>query len=716
VRALILRRNFGRSRCDRALGASLALLGATALLQGGGALAASGDLDPTFGSGGTVVTGFVAGADDFANAIAIQADDRIVVAGTTIATNDDFAVARYNLDGSLDTTFNGTGKVTTAVRTDIDRAYALAIQPDQKIVVVGSSRANTNDDFAIVRYNTDGSLDTTFNGTGIVTTPIGPLDDEAHAVAIQSDSKIVVGGWGKTAANRDLALARFNPDGTPDTTFSSDGKVLVPIGTGNDEIAAIDLQTDGKIVVSGVATDGSQHDMLIARFNTDGSLDSGFGTGGAVRIAFGAGDDFGRGVVVQPDGKIVAGGYARIGQVYEFALARVNDDGTTDTTFAGGTGKTTTAIGDTAQGFSLVRRTGGRFVIAGFTRIASNDDFAVARYNSDGTLDTLFGGTGFVVTPIGAGSDKANAVAVQSDKKILAAGSTRISGNDDSFAVARYLINDCGNGVLDDGEQCDGGAVIGGDCCTNQCTFEVAGTSCRPAVDICDLPEVCTGSSGSCPTDLHKPDTDGDGVCDLLDNCPTIPNPSQHDGDGDGLGDACDPCTGGTAPTSPKLTMSKFTSGPGDDKFNLTGSFNFLVPPTLSPETKGLRLILEDGNAQTLFDVQVPAGSYNPLAGTGWIPNGSGTSHTFRSRTLVGGLISKARVSTTAAKPNVVKFLVAGSRGSFATQPLALPLAATVVIDAPFAETGECGKATFPGPKPAPSCGFNASGSTLTCK
>src|SRR5207247_429997 len=149
--------------------------------------------------------------------------------------NDDFALARYNLDGSLDTSFNGTGKVTTAIGTSNDSVADLAIQPDGKIVAVGKSRNGSQILFTLARYNPNGSLDTSFNGTGKVTTAIGTDNDDANALAQQPDGKIVAAGYSYNGSNNDFALVRYNPNGSLDTSFNGSGKVTTAIGTGKDE-------------------------------------------------------------------------------------------------------------------------------------------------------------------------------------------------------------------------------------------------------------------------------------------------------------------------------------------------------------------------------------------------------------------------------------------------------------------------------------------------
>lgn len=674
--------------------------------------AQSGVLDPTFGNAGVTVTA-VGNADDFGRAIALQDDDRIVVAGTCNTGNDDFCVVRYLLDGTLDPAFGGTGKVTAAIRSSTDQASAVAIDGDGNLVVAGFSRQSSKDELAVARFLPNGTLDPAFDGDGKLTTAVGALEDHARAVAIDGSGRIVVAGYSLTAANRDLALVRYLGNGALDPSFSSDGKLSLPVGTGDDEGAALAIQPDGKIVVAGYAADGSQHDLLIARFLDDGNLDPSFGGGtGTVRVAFSSGNAFGNAVAVQSNGKILVAGYARVGTVFHFAVARLDAAGVLDPQLDGD-GRLTTTIGTTSQASSIAIDATGRFVVAGFARFASNDDMALARYDGTGALDTNFGGGGIVTLPVGSGPDAANAVAVQSDNKILIAGSARFA-NDDEIAIARWLIDDCGNGVVDFGEACDGGALIDGDCCSSTCAILPAATVCRPLASQCDVVDVCDGVSAACP-DVGLPDGDHDGVCDIHDLCPVVPDPEQLDGDDDGLGDECDPCTNGVVVAKPKVKITNFVSAPGDDTFSFSGVLDFATAPALDPLAHGARVILEDG-AGLRFDVGVPPGAYDPTTRTGWLANGTGTAFTYRTTTSVGGVLDKLKLSRSAAKPEVVKFTMSGKKGTLAATPIVPPLAATVVLDAPTAATGECGEIDFPGPAPAHACTLNRSGSTLSCK
>ena len=245
--------------------------------------AAPGDLDTTFDGDGKVTTNFTAG-DDVASGVAIQSDGKIVTAGSA-GNTPDFALARYNADGSLDTTFDGDGKVETDFSGN-DVAFAVAIQSDGKIVAVGRDGIIASD-FAIARYNADGSLDTTFDGDGKVTTDI-TASDVAFAVAIQSDGKIVAVGVDGILIDSDFAIARYNADGSLDTTFDGDGKVITDI-TGSDIAQGVAIQSDGKIVA--VGQDGTS-DFALARYNanTPSSSSGGGGGGGGCFIATAADD------------------------------------------------------------------------------------------------------------------------------------------------------------------------------------------------------------------------------------------------------------------------------------------------------------------------------------------------------------------------------------------------------------------------------------------
>jgi uncharacterized delta-60 repeat protein len=354
------------------------------------------------------------------------------------------AVGAWAAAGDLDTSFSDDGKRVTDLSARGDFAGAVAVQTDGKIVVAGSAAYDTRDPkFALARYNADGTIDTTFGDDGMVRTNFTPREDAAYGVAIQTDGKIVAAGdAGFRTGNSRFAVARYNPDGTLDTTFGGDGKVTTNWTSGNDPISSLVLQPDGRIVVAGgVAQNFRNAKLAVARYDTDGDLDTTFGGGdGKVRTEV-TRRDFANAVTLQGDGKIIAGGIGnRRGSRAVFELVRYGADGTLDTSFSDDGKRTTdfTALNDSAQG--VVVLPGGDIVAGGIANFGNfNARFALARYHADGTFDTGFGGDGKVTTNLTAGDDEAWDIVLQPDGKVVAGGDARGSGG--RFAAARYLSN-----------------------------------------------------------------------------------------------------------------------------------------------------------------------------------------------------------------------------------------------------------------------------------
>jgi uncharacterized delta-60 repeat protein len=406
-----------------------------------------GSPDPTFGVNGKVTTAVGSGSYDVANAVAIQTDGKIVAAGVTNpGSASNFGLVRYNPNGSLDTSFDGDGKVITDFSVSIDVAYAVAIQADGKIVAAGYSFYTSNDDFALVRYNSNGSLDTTFDGDGKVTTDISGSSrgDQVNALAIQADGKIVAAGYSITLhgafSSPKFALARYNPDGSLDSTFEGDGIVVNTVLGNSDFITAVAIHTDGKIVAAGYGYSGASPDFALARYNADGSLDTSFDGDGTVITPLSIASDAAYGLALQTDGKVIAVGYSRSGANDVVALLRYNTDGSPDPTFDGD-GQVITGLGlPTASGAGKAAvQADGKIVVAGYMFNGLNDDFALVRYNPDGSRDLTFGSGGLVTTDITGNvwGDRANAVAIQPDGKIIAAGGGH-SGVTNDFIVIRY--------------------------------------------------------------------------------------------------------------------------------------------------------------------------------------------------------------------------------------------------------------------------------------
>ncbi len=391
--------------------------------------AAPGDLDSSFGDDGIVTTD-IGGTDDsdMANGVAIQNDGKIVAAGSGgNGGGNDFSVVRYNTDGSLDSSFGTNGKVITDTGGDHDEASSIAIQENAKIVVAGGRMFAGAFDFVVVRYNTDGTPDSSFGTSGIVTTNISGYS-AVKSVAIQSDGKIVVAGIGESSSGYNFAIVRYNTDGTPDSSFGTAGIVTTDV---NGSASSVTIQDDGKIIAAGDSYDGdSIIYFALIRYNTDGTPDISFGTNGIVTTNIGSvGYSDAKSVLVQKDGKIVAAGRTNTETHPYFALVRYNSNGTLDTSF-GTDGVVITEVSSADGADSVTIQDNGKIVVAG----GMFSDFALVRYNTDGTPDASFGTDGIVTTDVGGG---ANSVTIQEDGKIVAAGMSN-DGSDFDFAVVRY--------------------------------------------------------------------------------------------------------------------------------------------------------------------------------------------------------------------------------------------------------------------------------------
>ncbi len=293
----------------------------------------------------------------------------------------------------------------------------------------------------MARYKTNGTLDSTFGTNGSVIQPLSltPYSAYGKAVAIQNDGKIIVGGGTFiVGSGLDLTLLRYNTNGTLDTSFSGDGIAMIDFAAGNDICYSLVIQADGKIVASGVATlAGNNQDFALLRFNTNGSLDSTFDSDGIVTTQIGTNYDIGFSVALNSQNKIVVGGNA---DSY-FALAQYNTNGSLDNTFSGD-GIQFTLIGVYFEGRSLVVQNNDKIVLAGYSNSPTSEDFALARYNTNGMLDASFGTGGIVTSDFAGDDDVSFSLALQTDGKIVAFGNSHPYPSTTDFAIARY-IGDC---------------------------------------------------------------------------------------------------------------------------------------------------------------------------------------------------------------------------------------------------------------------------------
>jgi uncharacterized delta-60 repeat protein len=403
---------------------------------------ADGALDQSFGNAGVVVTrstqrSFVA------NALALQSDGRILVAGMVSdlpSASLQLAVARYNPNGSPDDGFGAGGIAAISVGAAGAQASTIAVQPDGRILVGGTAFAHgtANDEFALARFAADGNLDPSFGTGGVVSTHVGAGAAAVQSLAIQPDGRIMVVGtaFSNGPTDDDFALARYTPEGRLDTEFGTGGIVTTDFGSGEagarpalDRAGGVAITSEAKIVVAG-STRGEQQAFAVARYNPDGSLDATFGVGGKAQVA--ATEPQVYAVVVHAAGDVILAGTA--GSLSRgtapFALVRFLADGRADQAFGSDGVVTTSFEGSRSGARAAATQADGKLLIGGakFGAPSAQGDalpqsgFALARYNADGTVDTDFGGNGRVLTDMGDAGATPLSVAVQPDGKIVAAG------------------------------------------------------------------------------------------------------------------------------------------------------------------------------------------------------------------------------------------------------------------------------------------------------
>ena len=402
-------------------------------MSGVPAAAAPGDLDASFGDAGLVDSDFAG----VAYGMTLQSDGKIVTAGGWgwgYYSDSSFALARFNTDGQPDASFGEGGALLTTFDHGPAAAYAVAIQADGKIVAAGTTgtssvhsplhSAQVGDRFALARYETDGTLDASFGSGGVVSTGFGSGDGGAAAfgVAIQADGKIVAAGF----ARKGFAIVRYDADGSLDASFGADGRVRTRVaGSRWNIFFEIAVQGDGAMVAAGTTSRDSGSGVMVARYLSDGSADPSFGAHGAVNEKTRSGDELRATVDVQPDGKyVVAAGRL---------IFRFNADGSLDPTFSDdGSVLLRYQLGALAAAL----QTDGSIVVS--VRSRDFESFDVRRFDSTGALDRTFGGDGSVHT--GAGYDSAAyAVAIQDDGKIVVAGTNDDTDIEGTAALARYL-------------------------------------------------------------------------------------------------------------------------------------------------------------------------------------------------------------------------------------------------------------------------------------
>jgi uncharacterized delta-60 repeat protein len=427
-------------------------------------MGANGDRDNSFAPGfGFVAITAVTAADNEASAVAIQPDHKIVVAGTC---DNAFCVARYNLNGSLDTSFS-SGGTRTISSAGFSAVSAVGIQQDGKIVLAGSCEfvaiPSSRDEFCLVRLNADGSNDNSFGSLGRVTTRMGAGNARLHAMAIQPGGKILVAGECTGATNIDFCLARYTDTGAlddsnaPGIQFGSDGKRIYAIGTGVDSARAVAIQPDDKIVVAGTCDTASGNNFCVARLNRGGSLDTTFSFNGFTSTSVNAPDSYARSMAIQPDGKIVVVGACNSSiATSEACITRYEPDGGVDATFEG---NAVPVLGvSTRDAFNAVLiQADGKIVAAGRCPATvlgeTYDRFCAARFESgpfafrlcsldvDGDGQTTATVDGLILTRVMLGIRGSN---VLNGINFPTAAKRKVWGGNAPNDIRRYLVTQCG--------------------------------------------------------------------------------------------------------------------------------------------------------------------------------------------------------------------------------------------------------------------------------
>jgi uncharacterized delta-60 repeat protein len=410
-------------------------------------------LDGTFGIGGKKIESMVAG-DDIIISTKLQSNGKIVVAGSlTYSPNGNIILSRFNIDGSLDNSFGINGKILTSLINEVPFNSSLKIQSDDKILITASLfNSSSNFDFATSRYNSNGSIDTSFGINGTVTTDLGNLtSDFANAIEIQSDNKIVVSGTTMINFQSDFAVVRYLPNGILDTTFGNNGTFTCNIGsfnttpTSNESSRCIKFSSDGKIYIGG-STNAQEilsdaYNFAIIRLNNNGSLDNSFGVGGKVITDFSRNENFFK-LDLTNDNKLIVSGSSQTYQQQQpasnkTAIAKYQENGDLDISF-GINGKLLLDVDGIIYDFII--QPDNKILGCGY--IFNNStilDFLLIKLKSDGGIDTDFNSIGYIRTDFNMDLDGANSLVIQTDGKIICGGASKNNTKYD-FSLCRYNV------------------------------------------------------------------------------------------------------------------------------------------------------------------------------------------------------------------------------------------------------------------------------------
>jgi len=584
---LTLRRGRLRSPLARAATVlALASVAGVAILTG-----TAGDVDPAFGSGGKVFIPFSVfgtGSSYQINDAAVQPDGKIILAGygdPQFGLLPDFLLIRLSADGTLDTSFAGTGFIYVDFGLNaMDRAFGVALQADGTIVAVGDTRGPASMELAIARVASDGTL------LGVTSIDVNATnhDQRLLGVTTDTDGNIVAVGSTDKPFGQDVVVVKLDAAGV---MWSDVRPVLGEVS----QLEAVTTQPDGKIIAVGetdafTGTAATSFDWLVMRYNSDGTLDTTFDVDGVVTRNFDNSNDSLYSVGLQTDGKIVVAGTGVITDVTgtnpHMTVARYNADGSVDATFGGGDGVFNRRAAAGTEGIAILAT--GEIVVGGSAGVGDEGDFGVTRLVADGALDTTFGVNGFRYVDIqeNLSFDLARRAIGGSGGTMVVAGDSIKTGGESGVGVARFLIE--GTGAVDtDGD----GVPDGSDNCPSTANPDQADT------DHDGLGNACDG------------DDDNDGVADGADNCPLNANAAQMDTDGDGIGDSCDPVLNPPSASIADATIAEGNSGSKNLMFTITLAYAYTSNVSVSFTTaNGSAVAPGDFTAKT-GTVTIPAGA-----------------------------------------------------------------------------------------------------------
>lgn len=419
----------------------LALTAAAFSIPGHSTPGQPGTLDTTFAAdsplGGGKFMASLGASHAWATGIAVQPDGKLLLSGTCGANLPyDTCVMRIHSDGSIDTSFGTAGRVGVAVSSS--ESYSILLQPDGKFVLAGSCY-NGSWLLCAARFQANGSLDTSFGSLGRAGTLVGRSPNGQRAAALQPDGKIVIAGFCEGASNTDFCMVRYNSLGALDLSFGANGTVVTSVAAGTDRANALVVQPDGKLMLAGYCSpladfsDASLYDSCAVRYNADGSVDTSFGSGGKLIAPADGLEDRAKAIALQPDGKIVLAGFCNS----QLCLSRYDKNGSPDPIF-GSNGKVLTNFGSGSDwGPAVVVQPDGKLVIAGKCFVSFKTVFCAQRYFDNGTLDVSFGTSGSVTTTVADVDDRPYALALQNDGKLVVVGSCIADGLV-QFCAVRY--------------------------------------------------------------------------------------------------------------------------------------------------------------------------------------------------------------------------------------------------------------------------------------